>query len=280
MESLYNDLTVEKENLLPNEITDHIKTYSQRGWMFHFMQYCLFTVLVIAYTGLVAILALHFSGDNVHNTDGNCFDRSTLFSPAQEAIVYNTVSPAVPSTDGDPDTTPYGGNPSLEGDAAWARLLRPTNIRISGDELFKMNETSLPLIDGSGDYWGSLEVYHQLHCLKIIREYIALDYYPADLHGDLFTMVPGRVFPTHIDHCLEALRLRLTCQPDLTVMTYHWPEEKAYKPDPDYRTSRKCVDWDKLHEFAINRSFSVLDNIVLGQDGQAWNPALSRESQK
>lgn len=40
-----------------------------------------------------------------------------------------------------------------------------------------MNLTSVQLSDGSGDYLAALDVYHHLHCLKLIRQYIHPEYY-------------------------------------------------------------------------------------------------------
>ena len=60
-------------------------------------------------------------------------------------------------------------------------------------------------------------MYHHLHCLKIIRHYIALDHYPDDVDAEMYVIEPGHVYPEHIEHCIEALRLYLICQPDITV---------------------------------------------------------------
>lgn len=60
---------------------------------------------------------------------------------------------------------PYKGLPSPEIDAAWAELLKNSNIRISAAELRKINRTSIKLADGSGDYFGGLGVHHHLHCV-------------------------------------------------------------------------------------------------------------------
>ena len=42
------------------------------------------------------------------------------------------------------------------------------NIRITTDEMRKLNQTSLVLADGSGQL-GTLGVYHELHCLVSIE---------------------------------------------------------------------------------------------------------------
>jgi hypothetical protein len=39
------------------------------------------------------------------------------------------------------------------------------NIRVTKEELDRMNRTSVQLADGSGEYLAAVDVYHHLHCL-------------------------------------------------------------------------------------------------------------------
>lgn len=48
------------------------------------------------------------------------------------------------------DTNPYKGPPTPELDAAWHKLLAPTAIRASADDMKKVGRTSIELKDGSG----------------------------------------------------------------------------------------------------------------------------------
>jgi hypothetical protein len=50
---------------------------------------------------------------------------------------------------------PYKGPPSPELDHAWNKLLAPSAIRISKEDLDRINRTSVALLDGSG-YFGTL----------------------------------------------------------------------------------------------------------------------------
>lgn len=87
---------------------------------------------------------------------------------------------------------------------------------MSEQDLRLINQTSIEINDDSGDYWGSLEVFHHLHCLvfppphvsatvyclltksmqKVLRHYMAKDYYP-DVQR-LEVSQPGDVYPEHI----------------------------------------------------------------------------------
>ena len=81
-------------------------------------------------------------------------------APASEVIHYQKIS-----YDGKLDGVgPYRGKPRPELEQAWHDLLANNNIRLSKDELKKLNKTSIELHDGSG-YLGELGVYHHLHCL-------------------------------------------------------------------------------------------------------------------
>lgn len=39
------------------------------------------------------------------------------------------------------------------------------NTRVSKETLDTINRTSIPLQDGSGEYWVNFNVFHNLHCL-------------------------------------------------------------------------------------------------------------------
>lgn len=73
-------------------------------------------------------------------------------------------------------------------------------MRIHQSEMESLDKTAMRLVDGSGDYWGSMEVYHHLHCLKLIRHWIAIDHYPEDV-GRL-KIFPGHVYPRHVGESL------------------------------------------------------------------------------
>ncbi|RAL62102.1 hypothetical protein DID88_002588 [Monilinia fructigena] len=99
---------------------------------------------------------------------------STLvYTPAAEVLQYEkTFYNGTLFTEG-----LYTGDPRPELDLAWHNLVKNNNPRISKEELDKLDRTSLPLADGSV-YYGQLNVYHHLHCLKFMREAFYADYYP------------------------------------------------------------------------------------------------------
>jgi hypothetical protein len=41
------------------------------------------------------------------------------------------------------------------------------NTRLSPSVLEEMGQSSIPLADGSGDHWGIMNSFHNIHCLVI-----------------------------------------------------------------------------------------------------------------
>ncbi|KAI0396445.1 hypothetical protein F5Y17DRAFT_419109 [Xylariaceae sp. FL0594] len=133
----------------------------------------------------------------------------------------------------------YTGEPSLELDEAWAKLLKPVASRLSEEEMIQMNRTSVALSDGSG-YLGYLESYHMLHCVKRIYQ---------SYHPDHYSALAQR------DHCLDVLREGIMCQADVTIRTVEWATPtklRGVKAGP-----RKCMDWGRIEAWADSRSVNA-----------------------
>lgn len=96
------------------------------------------------------------------------------------------------------DPNPFRGPPRPELDAAWNELVQFSNIRVTAEDLRRINRTSVQLSDGSGMYWSGLNVHHQLHCLKMLRQAIYPEYY---FEGKK----PPRHLEGHIDHCVDSM---------------------------------------------------------------------------
>ncbi|KAI0878355.1 hypothetical protein GGS24DRAFT_518143 [Hypoxylon argillaceum] len=172
--------------------------------------------------------------------------RLTL-TPAQSVVQYIVQDSMLHSS-------PFTGEPRPEVDQAWSQLLRSSMIRISEEELKRMNKTSIRLRDGSG-YVGYLEAIHMLHCVKRMYQSRHPEHY-VELQGtEAFSS-------EHWDHCLEVLRKGIMCNADVTINTYQWKtptEIKGQSSGP-----RKCTDWDRIQAWADERmlKFDGVDNYI------------------
>lgn len=71
---------------------------------------------------------------------------------------------------------PFAGEPRPELDQAWHDLLEGTFVGVSASDFAKVNATSVP-IDGTDTYLAQLGVFHELHCLKKIKQFVNWEYY-------------------------------------------------------------------------------------------------------
>ncbi|GAM87531.1 hypothetical protein ANO11243_055570 [Dothideomycetidae sp. 11243] len=98
-------------------------------------------------------------------------------------------------------------------------------------------------------YAGVLEVFHQLHCLNLIRQYtwVLEDAYSEELMPPDMRGVPAADLRDHADHCIESLRLTLMCHGDVSPVLV----KINHKPDPpieeaDFNVHHVCRNFDKL----------------------------------
>ncbi|KAI1330219.1 hypothetical protein F5Y16DRAFT_408705 [Xylariaceae sp. FL0255] len=116
--------------------------------------------------------------------------------------------------------------------------------------LGKLRESNVVLPDGS--YMASVEAFHQMHCVNLLRKYSYLEYYLE--HEPEFFQSP--MLRTHTDHCIEMLRQTIMCSADLHIITYDWVEKVDW-PWPDFSISRNCRNYEALHDWALERTIAV-----------------------
>ncbi|CAG8952291.1 hypothetical protein HYFRA_00001035 [Hymenoscyphus fraxineus] len=134
-------------------------------------------------------------------------------------------------------------------DEAWLELLAPANIRVTAAELARNNRNSVEL--PGGGYLAWLGVYHEIHCLNLLRKWKYRSHYFPDI-------TPERedLLQFHTDHCLDRIRATLMCSPDTSsLVTFDW--RKAQKPVVNAtKTLHSCVDWKHVIESTRSRSVS------------------------
>ena len=100
---------------------------------------------------------------------------------------------------------------------------------------------------GETGYRVGLEVFHQLHCLNLLRMSTYPDYYPKLWWSDTNDK-PEKV-RAHLDHCIEILRMNLMCLSDVNVFTFHkQPGKEGYWPD--YESHHVCRNFEKIKDWA------------------------------
>ncbi|KAK0652623.1 tat pathway signal sequence [Cercophora newfieldiana] len=195
-------------------------------------------------------------------------------------------APAAPATEYVPvyfragftgDESPYQGWPNDEKDELWQELYHHgVTLRISADEHKSLvNQTiRVPIAGYENDYFGGLDVFHQLHCLNQIR----MGYYPRRYNTSM-TNPDGTVSYDqwlHIDHCIESLRQSIMCHSDIGFNTFKWLDDKKIT-QPMLNDMHMCRNFDKIREWAFDRYVSLdnrrahVENGVL-VDYSSWGP--------
>ncbi|KAK3293019.1 uncharacterized protein B0H64DRAFT_403324 [Chaetomium fimeti] len=154
------------------------------------------------------------------------------------------------------------GRSSPEIDDAWYDLLKPFNTRVPAEryEATMNNRTSVRVADGSDnpDYYVTLTVYHELHCLMRFRWFLDPKYYANKTWEE---QAADKAAMGHYRHCLWSLLESVLCNGDTSIRTFHWDPHMA-APKPDSPAERKCVNWDWLHNWTMDRSFLLQDRLL------------------
>ncbi|KAF3022018.1 hypothetical protein E8E14_012277 [Neopestalotiopsis sp. 37M] len=151
-----------------------------------------------------------------------------------EGKLYREINPMEPQ---------YAGEPSPEIDKAWDDLLT-VDLNLDLNDLHGAERASVPTADGKGVLI-SLDVYHSLHCIDLVRKAIDFRYYYPTGQVPYF-------YRPHVDHCVDYLRQAIQCQGDLTPLTYAQVEPKG-NIVPVFGTPHTCRNFSKIHEWAMQR---------------------------
>ncbi|KAI0123401.1 hypothetical protein BJ170DRAFT_107728 [Xylariales sp. AK1849] len=172
------------------------------------------------------------------------------FSPARDILTYEDT--AFTLEDRIQDGSLYTGKPSEQLDKAWHDLLNDENILLEPEyiENYGRLDTSVEVPEG-GRYLGTLNVYHELHCLKRIHQFMYSDYYFPDISEH-----QKDVNRLHNEHCIDFLRQSAMCHGDIGLITYSWHMDQLM-PVAN-ATSHQCVNWDTLASWTHDRAVDMM----------------------
>ncbi|KAJ4288265.1 hypothetical protein N0V88_007455 [Collariella sp. IMI 366227] len=108
------------------------------------------------------------------------------------------------------------------------------------------NRSSARVADGSDDpdYYVTLTVYHEIHCLVSFPWFLDPEYYANKTWEE---QAQDKFAIGHYRHCLWSLLESVLCNGDTSMRTFHWDPKKP-APKPDSLAERKCVDWEWLDQ--------------------------------
>ena len=155
----------------------------------------------------------------------------------------------------------YRTDPTKEMDDEWSRISDSGMILITRDDVLSLGKApetrsraSPALLSKMGFdpaaemYHGTVDAFHQIHCLNTIRKHAYWDSYYKAPYGSWDDHNAHELHWTHISHCFSALLQNLKCNADLGIITHAWMDGQE-APFPDFNLEKKCVDFESLVEW-------------------------------
>ncbi|OAA55828.1 hypothetical protein SPI_08035 [Niveomyces insectorum RCEF 264] len=149
----------------------------------------------------------------------------------------------------------FAAPPSPEVDHAWNKISRNMIVGLTRADLLLLGKDPTTAVkynpqwnisNSEDTYLGVLDVFHQVHCLNMLRQNLIMnyDYYYADAYG----YEPEVFHKKHLTHCVSMLLQNIMCHADASVYTHVWREGNPV-PWADFGINRQCRDFDALMRF-------------------------------
>ncbi|KAL0070222.1 hypothetical protein AAF712_002712 [Marasmius tenuissimus] len=217
-------------------------------------------VAIVIVESLLLVLGLAFL--LAKGGPGVCSKTSrVLYSPALDAVepevkVFHVGFPG--------DLSPFQKPSSPELDQAWDDLYQFGISRITKDQAALLPNKTSPIPGDEGYYIAELDVFHNLHCLNMVRKALNPAYYPE------WNITASEKSAQHVSHCIDWVRQSIMCHADTSVIVWQWEDwvnSSIVKGDVAHtcRNFKKIQDWAK--ERVLPKPFDatvhLTDDIVI-----------------
>ncbi|OAA70206.1 hypothetical protein LEL_10022 [Akanthomyces lecanii RCEF 1005] len=206
-------------------------------------QYILYTTIAVQFVVLLVAVGYIWKG-----TDPTL----AIWSPAKDTVSYHRLT-STPYFD---NRSPYLGTDVQTVDALWEALYDDGLISvISESEASHLLNKTRAAPKTPDLYLVQLQVFHDLHCLNLIRKWVYMDLYPemAEWSED-GTLNHDTMNAIHVDHCIDALRQSVMCTGDITPRKFApHANERQYYVYPAIYTTQTCRNHDAIRNWAKER---------------------------
>ncbi|KAE8444189.1 hypothetical protein EG329_000786 [Mollisiaceae sp. DMI_Dod_QoI] len=181
----------------------------------------------------------------------------SAYSPAAKAVEYQRVKFNATMGEG----SPYVGK-GPEVDEAWHAISYDIGDQVITDQeldIIGMPKTHLRAKHpktGVEGYRVGLEVFHQLHCINLLRQVTYKDYYVELGNGNFAS--GDEELQMHTDHCLEILRMNVQCNADVGVFTFYLLEGDPL-PWPELNSWHQCRNFNAVRDWALDNSVGNME---------------------
>ncbi|KAI8633285.1 hypothetical protein F5Y19DRAFT_471556 [Xylariaceae sp. FL1651] len=151
----------------------------------------------------------------------------------------------------------YFGRPSPELDARWKELLQYQWLQVPESDMRKLGRIDEGIKLPGGGYFGTLAVFHDLHCLRRVHHAFYRDHYFPNM-----TEEERQLDAAHAAHCLDSLRQSVQCAGDVSLLTMRWGVHTR-EPLGNFTSRHECVNFDNIQNWAKERVYDVMAPGVL-----------------
>ncbi|KAF9693206.1 hypothetical protein EKO04_008734 [Ascochyta lentis] len=213
----------------------------------------LFNLFIFTLSMLSLICAVMSQKDSSGHSAAKLMDQFDIFSPAMHEVEYSHVKYSLPKP---LNASKYVGT-TEDVEKAWMDIAYLPDQMVSKSDFPKLNkpDDAMQVTDpntGETGYRVGVEVFHQLHCLNLLRMSTYPDHYKSISWSDT-NDTPEKV-REHLDHCIEILRINLMCLSDVNVFTFHPTSEPGKQGMggywPDYESEHVCRNFDHIKDWA------------------------------
>jgi hypothetical protein len=239
--------------------TNYMKEGRQRRRSYVYLT--LFNLFIFTLSMLSLICAVMSQKDVSGYTAAKLMDQFNIFSPAMHEVEYSHAKFELAKP---LNSSKYVGITD-DVENAWMDIAYLPDQMISKADFPKLGKPSnaMTVTDpktGETGYRVGLEVFHQLHCLNLLRMSTYPEYYTKLWWSDTNDK-PEKV-RAHLDHCIEILRMNLMCFSDVNVFTFHpKPTGKDGKEEfwPDYESNHMCRNFEHIKDWANKNAMPDVD---------------------
>ncbi|QLI69052.1 Oxidase ustYa [Metarhizium brunneum] len=129
--------------------------------------------------------------------------------------------------------------------------------RIPRSSASQLLNKTVPIPNDEGYYVVSLNVFHQLHCVNMIRKRIwSTETYKPD--DELMGI-------EHLEHCIDALRQSLMCSADVTPIPWKWWEED-HEAKAVAEIAHTCRNFEDIRVWAKENQVKDFDRTIYVED--------------
>ncbi|KAJ6583483.1 hypothetical protein DFH09DRAFT_1029141 [Mycena vulgaris] len=140
------------------------------------------------------------------------------------------------------DLSPFQVPSSSELDDAWDDLYNFGISRITRDQAVLLPNKTSPIPGDPGFYIAELDVFHELHCLNMVRKALDPEYYP-DWNINMVDRARE-----HVSHCVDWIRQAIMCHSDTSVLVWQW-NYKHNQSTPIARVPHTCRNFERIQEW-------------------------------